>query len=211
MSDLLWAAKKVRNVSLIRSARLSLRYGGRCIVGRGSRVRIERGARIEFDPGSRLVIGEDRLAPVPCRVILGRNARFSVRGQVELMRGTKVVVNESAQFEMGDHSYIHCNSTVTCFEHISIGKDCAISWNTNILDGNSHDLTVEGVDRPWSAPVAIADNVWIGTGALVLSGVTIGSGAVVGAGSVVTKDVQDRTVVAGNPAKVIGKNADWAK
>jgi tetrahydrodipicolinate N-acetyltransferase len=174
-------------------------------------VRIERGARIEFDPGSRLSIGEDRLSPVPCRVILRGNSRLSVRGKVVLMRGTKVVVTQGAHFEIGDQSYIHCNSTVTCFEHIAIGSDCAISWNTNILDGNSHDLTIDGVSRPWSAPVAIGDNVWIGAGALVLPGVTLGSGAVVGAGSVVTKDVPDRTVIAGNPARVLGKNADWVK
>ncbi len=127
------------------------------------------------------------------------------------MRGTKVMVSEGAHFEMGDHSYIHCNSTVTCFEHISIGRDCAISWNVNILDGNGHELTIEGVPRPSPVPVAIGDNVWIGTGALVLPGVTIGSGAVVGAGSVVTKDVPNRAVVAGSPARVIGKNADWVK
>jgi acetyltransferase-like isoleucine patch superfamily enzyme len=204
-------AKKVRKISLIRSALLSFRHRGRCIVGRGSRVRIARGARIQFDPGSRLIIGEDRLAPAPCLVILRRNSRLSVRGKVVLMRGTKVVVGHSAHFEIGDQSYIHCNSTVTCLEHISIGSDCAISWNTNILDANSHDLTIDGVPRPWSAPVEMGDNVWIGAGALVLPGVMLGSGAVVGAGSVVTKDVPDRTVVAGNPARVIGKNANWVK
>jgi acetyltransferase-like isoleucine patch superfamily enzyme len=172
-------------------------------------VRIERGARIEFDPGSRLIIGTQRFAPAPCLVMLKRNSRFSIRGEVELMRGTRILVSPGAHFEMGDHSFINCNSTVTCFEHISIGRDCAISWDTNILDGNRHGLTIEGVPRPSPVPVAIGDNVWIGVGAFVLSGVTIGSGAVVGAGSVVTKDVPDRTVVAGNPARVVGKNADW--
>jgi tetrahydrodipicolinate N-acetyltransferase len=211
MSNWLSVAKKVRNISLVRSAHLSLRHRGWCIVGRGSRVRIERGARIEFEPGSRLLIGQDRLAPAPCWVILRRTARWSVRGRVELMSGTKVVVSEGAHFEMGDRSYIHCNSTVTCFERVAIGKDCAISWNVNILDGNSHDLTIDGVPRPWSGPITLGDRVWVGTGALVLSGVTIASGAVVGANSVVTRDVPERTVVAGNPARVIGKNADWVK
>ena len=174
-------------------------------------MRIERGARIEFDPGSRLSIGEDRLSPVPCRVLLRGNSRLSVRGKVVLMRGTKVVVTRGAHFEIGDQSYIHWNSTVTCFEHIAIRSDGAISWNTNIFDGNSHDLTIDGVTRPWSAPVEVCDNVRIRAGALFLPGVTLGSGAVVGAGGVVTKDVPDRTVIAVNPARILGKNADWVK
>ena len=127
------------------------------------------------------------------------------------MRGTRVLVGRGGHFEVGDHSYINCNSTVTCLEHISIGRDCAISWNTAILDGNGHDLTIEGVPRPSPVPVAIGDHVWIGEGASILSGVTIGSGAVVGAGSVVTKDVPDRAVVAGSPARVTAKDADWVK
>jgi acetyltransferase-like isoleucine patch superfamily enzyme len=52
-------------------------------------------------------------------------------------------------------------------------------------------------------PITIEQNVWIGTGAMVLGGVRIGAGSVVGAGAVVTRDIPARTVVAGNPAKVI--------
>ena len=65
---------------------------GWCIVGRGSRVRVGRGARIEFSPGSRLIIGGHRLAPAPGWVILERNSRLSIRGEVEIMRGTRVCV-----------------------------------------------------------------------------------------------------------------------
>ena len=52
-------------------------------------------------------------------------------------------------------------------------------------------------------PVRIKRNVWIGANATILPGVTIGENAVVGAGSVVTKDVPDNAVVAGNPARLI--------
>ncbi len=205
------SVRTVRNVSLIRSLYFSVRYRGWCIVGRGSRVRVGRGARIQFSPGARLIIGGHRWAPSPSLVILDRDSRLSIRGEVEIMRGTRVCVGEGGHFEIDDHTYINCNSTVTCLEHISIGKDCAISWNTSILDGNGHSLSIEGEPRPTPIPVAIGDNVWIGAGAFVLSGVTIGSGAVVGAGSVVTKDVPARSLVAGSPAKVIGKNVDWVK
>jgi acetyltransferase-like isoleucine patch superfamily enzyme len=54
-----------------------------------------------------------------------------------------------------------------------------------------------------SIPVVIEDDVWIGTGAIILPGVKIGIGAVVGAGSVVTKDVPNFAVVFGHPAKLL--------
>ena len=129
----------------------------------------------------------------------------------KFMRGTRVVVSQDAHFEMGDHSAIHCNATLTCLEHISIGRECAISWNSNIIDGNGHELSIDSVPRPVSVPVVIGDHVWIGAGASVLSGVTIGSGAVVAGGSIVTRDVPDRTLVAGSPAKVVGKNVEWVR
>jgi acetyltransferase-like isoleucine patch superfamily enzyme len=72
-------------------------------------------------------------------------------------------------------------------------------------------LTVDGMVKPWPNPVEIGNNVWVGTGATVLPGVRVEDGAVVGAGSVVTHQVPARTVVAGNPAKVIGKDVDWVK
>ena len=52
-------------------------------------------------------------------------------------------------------------------------------------------------------PVVLKRNCWIGAGSVILPGVTVGENSIVGAGSVVTKDVPDNTVVAGNPAKFI--------
>lgn len=69
-------------------------------------------------------------------------------------------------------------------------------------------LSREGksVDRP----VWIQDDCWIGTHVVVAPGVTIGKGSVVGANSVVTKDVPPYCVVAGMPARVIGRRLDWS-
>jgi acetyltransferase-like isoleucine patch superfamily enzyme len=51
----------------------------------------------------------------------------------------------------------------------------------------------------------IGNDVWIGTGAIILAGITIGDGSIVGAGSVVTHDVPGNSVVGGVPAKMIAK------
>jgi galactoside O-acetyltransferase len=51
--------------------------------------------------------------------------------------------------------------------------------------------------------MVVGDDVWIAEGATLLGGITVGEGAVIGAHAVVTKDVPPRTVVAGNPARVV--------
>lgn len=92
---------------------------------------------------------------------------------------------------------------------ISIGADCRIGARVTIVDADFHGLAPEARDTPGvSQPVRIADNVWIGIGAIVLKGVTIGRDAVVGAACVVTKDVPDGAIVAGNPMRIIGSVYD---
>ena len=54
----------------------------------------------------------------------------------------------------------------------------------------------------------IGDNVWIGGGAIILLGVTIGNNVVIGAGSVVSKDIPDNVIAAGNPCKVLKENKE---
>lgn len=68
-----------------------------------------------------------------------------------------------------------------------------------------HDYIVKNKERQieiTEKPIHIKQGAWIGSGAIVLGGVTIGKHAVVGAGSVVTKDVKDGAIVAGNPARL---------
>jgi maltose O-acetyltransferase len=79
-----------------------------------------------------------------------------------------------------------------------------IAANVQLLTA-THSLDAKRRRAWWEygRPISIADGVWIGGGALVLPGVSIGEDAVVGAGAVVTRDVEARTVVVGNPARVI--------
>ena len=99
---------------------------------------------------------------------------------------------------------------------IKIGNFCSIARGTNIQEHN-HNIEcittyfikyrifndVYGADAVSKGAIQIGNDVWIGTGSTILTGVTIGDGAIIAANSVVTKDVPDWTIVAGNPAKII--------
>jgi len=76
---------------------------------------------------------------------------------------------------------------------------------TRLGDSDFHELHPDRRrgGTPKMAPVELAENVFVGDGALILKGVTVGAHSVIGAGSVVTSSVPEGVIVAGNPAKVV--------
>jgi acetyltransferase-like isoleucine patch superfamily enzyme len=207
--DLETIKRVVLHVSVLRTLYLSIRYRGWLVVSRGTRLKVGSGSTIDIPKGSYLFVGFAHFTPMPCSIHLGKGARLSVEGTAQILRGTRVFVNDGGHLEMGMKSFINDCSTVTCFNHIKIGSGCAISWSANILDANIHELVVDGEPQPRSKHVTIGDNVWVGTGATILPGVTIGDGSVVAAGSVVTSDIPSKTVAAGNPARIVRADVSW--
>lgn len=85
---------------------------------------------------------------------------------------------------------------------ITIEDGVLIGPKVNLTTLN-HDFNPENRSATQVKSIHIKKNAWIGIGSTILPGITIGENAVVGAGSVVTKDVPDNSIVAGNPAKFI--------
>jgi acetyltransferase-like isoleucine patch superfamily enzyme len=197
------------HVSVLRTLYLSVRHRGWFVVSRGTRLKVGPGSNIDIPKGSYLFVGFAHFTPMPCSIHLGRQARLSVEGTAQILRGTRVFVNDGGHLEIGTRSFINDCSTITCFNHIKIGSGCAIAWSTNILDASIHELFADGAPHPRSKHITIGDNVWVGTGATILPGVTIGDGSVIAAGSVVTSDVPGNAVVAGNPARIVRAEASW--
>lgn len=138
-------------------------------------------------------------------LFIGENAVFEA-DKFSFYSGCKVNVNKSAKLVLKT-GYMNSDSTIDCFESIEIGENCCISKNVIIRDSNSHYINREGYRC--TAPIKIGNNVWIGLGAKILSGVTIGDGCVVAAGAVVNKDVPPKSMVAGVPARVIKSDIEW--
>lgn len=92
-----------------------------------------------------------------------------------------------------------------CFQDqggIYIADDVQIGHGVKLVTLN-HGKAPQDRTTVYPEPINIEENVWIGSGAIVLPGVRIGKNAIVGAGSVVTKDVPEGAVVAGNPARIL--------
>ncbi len=108
------------------------------------------------------------------------------------------------RIHLGDRVYINCKCTFLDGGIISIGHDCLIGPNVQIISVYHDKNAARRLDKVnFAQNVTIGNNVWIGAGAIILPGVSIGHNAIIGAGSIVTKDVSENTTVVGNPAKVI--------
>ena len=117
------------------------------------------------------------------RYIMALRLSKSIGKNVFFGRGVEIKSWEN--LEIGSNVSIH-NSSILTFEHTWDNKDKPI--RSNILNFDS---------------VKIENDVWIGCGCRILSGVTIGERTIVAAGAVVTKDIESATIVAGVPVKLI--------
>jgi len=108
------------------------------------------------------------------------------------------------KISIGDNVYININCTFLDGGYISIGNDCLIAPNVQLLTINHALSPTQRLKREsFIGDITIADNVWLGAGVIVLANIKIDSGAVVGAGSVVTQDIASNSLYLGNPAKKI--------
>ncbi|ORX40558.1 trimeric LpxA-like protein [Kockovaella imperatae] len=152
----------------------------------------------------------DKLDKFNSPTLKGTERQAFLSGLVSLTvrnpRGHTESVALTSSFKFGREIYVGPGCTFIDVAPICIGSRTQIGPNTEIYTSN-HPISPEernGCCGPETGePVIIGTDVWIGAGSIILRGITIGDGAVVGAGSVVTRNVESRTVVAGNPARLL--------
>ena len=108
--------------------------------------------------------------------------------------------------EVGENFFANYNCTIIDVAKVKIGDNCQLAPNVSIYTAG-HPVHPDSRNSlyEYGIGVTIGDNVWIGGNTVILPGVHIGSNTVIGAGSVVTKDIPDWVIAAGNPCRVIRK------
>lgn len=181
--------------------------------------------RISGIPGAFLLLFSiffDKIcAKINTKLFLGNIKTFG-KGCI-IMRGVKYRYPNSIQ--LGSNIIIAHNTIFTSEfnsghylvleDNVSIGKDCKIDFSGGLFVENgahiahevlisTHDHGFDYRNEPMGKPLKIGENAFIGSQSIIMHNCNyIGKKAVVGTGSVVTKDVPDYAVVAGNPAKII--------
>jgi len=150
-----------------------------------------------------------RLKSFMCRKVLAHGDDLHI--------GARTRIWATSHVRLGNQVYV--GKDVHIEANCRIGNYCLIANRVAIIGRHDHDFTAIGFPvrfSPWigsqrfptrftGEEAVIEDDVWLGYGAIVLTGLTIGRGSIVAAGSVVTRDVPPYSIVAGVPAKVIGQ------
>lgn len=169
---------------------------------------------IQLDKDARIII--DGLLRVGEQQVVG------ARQQTRIWLEKGAVLNVMGTFNVGADSYIRIwkdskliikngffneHVQLTVGNIVEIGDGCAIGRDVVIRSYDGHTIVSE--DYNVAKSIIIGEHVWIGQGATILKGVTLGNGAIVAANAIVTKDVPEKTAVAGNPARIIKEQLSW--
>lgn len=144
-----------------------------------------------------------------CRKVLHYGADLHIGSRTRIWAPSKVIIGH--QVYIGKDVCIEANCR--------IGDYCLVANKVAIIGRHDHDFSAVGFPvrfSPWvgsrrfssqflAEEAVIGDDVWLGYGSIVLTGSTIGRGSIVAAGSVVTKSFPPYSIIAGVPAKLIGR------
>ena len=142
--------------------------------------------------------------------IISRDVTFGFRSSPGFFSSyTYIEARENdSKIIIGNNSRINNGATIIAEKgSIEIGRNFLAGVNLTIINSNFHDTdpALRLVSSGGAKDVSIADNVFCGNNVTILKGVKVGVNSVIASGSVVTKDVPDNVIYAGNPAKQIRK------
>ncbi len=144
------------------------------------------------------------------RIILHIEGNITFNGNCILGGGTEISVTKDAELSFGSDVKLMGECKVISTNKITIGNGCRISWNTQIMDTDFHDIFLDGQLLNQSRPVTIGNHVWICSGVKIYKGVEIANGCVVCADSSIRHTIiRNNCIFAGMPIRILRENIEW--
>lgn len=195
----------MRTIESLRNAILK-RWWRVTVPGRLRRRGVTVGQGATFHGMPLVSLTQDSRIEIGDRVVLVSDCAFTALG---VSRPTILrTLQSGASISIGDDTGIS-GGTICAASRVTIGKRCLIGADVKIADTDFHPLKPEGrrynnrLEDIAVKPIDIGDDVFLGTGAIILKGVKIGAGSIIAAGSIVVSDVPERSIVAGSPARMV--------
>ncbi len=200
-----WPGADPTTAAIVRRDRVNVPTLGGVVIGEGS----------TFAPDARLFTWSSGPGREHGKIDVGRSVLVARDFLAESYTGQVLRLGDFATF--GEHCAFIGN--------VSIGAHCLVSWHVFGSSGTHHARTFPAwlihdqdllalADPSWTTrhdrPIVVDEDCWLGWGVFLKDGIHVGRGAIVGAHSVVTKDVEPYAVVAGNPARTIGRRLVFA-
>jgi maltose O-acetyltransferase len=137
---------------------------------------------------------------------------FNLKHGKDLIVARGAHISPAKFVRLGNNVFIGRHASLTTSKSglspIMVGNNVLIAEGVKIIGGNhsfkDKTIAINQQGEGKQGAIYIGDDVWIGAGSIILTGVSIGNGSIIGAGSIVTKNINSYTIVAGNPARVIG-------
>lgn len=155
-------------------------------------------------------MGEDTNVWKNNRVLINVSGKLIFTGSVRFGVGVSLRVEKQGILQMGNNILINYNSKLICYDKITIGDDCNIAWDVQILDTDLH--FIENIETNFipsrTSPVEIGKHIWIGNRVSIQKGTKIPDYCIIASGSLVNtkSECSENDIIAGIPAKVVRHN-----
>ena len=125
-------------------------------------------------------------------------------------RGSRIYIGPNAYIKLGEKGHITGFSKMIITHSLEIGDGCTIAWDCQFLDSDHQNIKYKN-KKYISDGIRIGNNVWIGNGVKIYKGTKIPNGCVVASDSVVKGEfIEENTLIAGIPAKIIKRDISWS-
>jgi len=145
------------------------------------------------------------------RTLIELNGKILFKGKALIIAGSKISVGEMGCLTLGNYFKLSPNSTIICFDSVTLGDYVRCSWDSLIMDTDFHETSntkTEEINTNYSKPISLGDNTWVGVRCLLLKGTSVPANTIIGANSFLNKkyDIEENCLIAGNPAILKKRN-----